>query len=636
MTTKPKASRFRIRRDGPLTPGQALAATEGATARKVVPPQAPAPEAAAPKAARPAPSAEAAKVQPQPDRGAPKPEAGPVAGAKPAANPAAGAAPKADKDVAMMEAASPQMHEDGFGPEAMPGSAAAEKGKPAAAQAQTGEVASAASAASEQTIADIRKEGLTGRQLRMARRVAQKHGLSPTSDFDAVKQLRDRGVDPFQRSAMLELVQNNAKAQGAEAGQGAASPNLPQVARQTGTQVAVQNQAPVPGPVLDPAEHRASEIGRIQRDIARRRRRKTALLFTRLAFFVLLPAFIAGWYYYVLATPLYATKSEFVIQQAEPASAAGLGGLFQGTGFATQQDSTTVQSYLASRAAMLRLDEDHGFKEHFEQSFIDPIQRLEPEATDEAAYRVYQRNVKIGYDPSEGILKMEVIAASPEKSQEFSQALLGYAEEQVDQLTQRLREDQMQGARASFEEAEAKVLAAQTRVLELQEQLGVLDPVSETGSLMQQITQFEVELRQKELDLQQQLANTRPNQARVRALEGDIARLSTLVAELRSSMTTTTDSGASLARISGELRIAEADLATRQLLLQQAAAQLETARIEANRQVRYLSLGVAPIAPDEATYPRAFENTALALLIFAGIYLMISLTASVLREQVAG
>lgn len=46
------------------------------------------------------------------------------------------------------------------------------------------------------------------------------------------------------------------------------------------------------------------------------------------------------------------------------------------------------------------------------------------------------------------------------------------------------------------------------------------------------------------------------------------------------------------------------------------------------------SLDVEPVAPDEATYPRSLENTILAFLVFAGIYLMISLTASILREQV--
>ena len=82
--------------------------------------------------------------------------------------------------------------------------------------------------------------------------------------------------------------------------------------------------------------------------------------------------------------------------------------------------------------------------------------------------------------------------------------------------------------------------------------------------------------------------------------------------------------------------VAQQDLQTRTLMLQQSLQQLETARIEANRQVRYLSMGVAPIAPDEATYPRSLENTILAFMIFGGIYLMMSLTASILREQVSG
>ncbi|MEL6206528.1 MAG: capsule biosynthesis protein, partial [Pseudomonadota bacterium] len=50
-------------------------------------------------------------------------------------------------------------------------------------QVAHGEISSAAEVDSETQIAAIRREGLTGRQLRMARRVAQKHGLAPTSDF---------------------------------------------------------------------------------------------------------------------------------------------------------------------------------------------------------------------------------------------------------------------------------------------------------------------------------------------------------------------------------------------------------------------------------------------------------------------
>ena len=84
--------------------------------------------------------------------------------------------------------------DDGFGKEPFPTAAAAtqnERPKPTAVPDQS----------MDEAIAEIRREGLTGRQLRMARRVAQKHGIAPTSDFDAVRLLRLQGIDPFHREA---------------------------------------------------------------------------------------------------------------------------------------------------------------------------------------------------------------------------------------------------------------------------------------------------------------------------------------------------------------------------------------------------------------------------------------------------
>ena len=483
----------------------------------------------------------------------------------------------------------------------------------------------------------IRKEGLTGRQLRMARRVAQKHGLAATSDFDAVRLLRANGIDPFQRNTILELVnpESGTSAPGAarqnspEPGPGQQRVQLPQTIPQKQSTLPSTEQA-------TPAERRASEIMKIQRDIAKRRRRRLALLMSRLAIFVFLPTLAVAWYYNFIATPMYATNSEFVIQTAEPASAGagGLGGLFQGTSMATQQDSITVQSYLTSRAAMVRLDEELGFKAHFSDPQIDPIQRLAADATNEAAFKVYNDRVKLSYDPTEGILRMEVIATDPATSEQFSQALIRYAEEQVDQLTQRLREDQMAGARASYEAAEARRAEVLAEWLRIQEDVQQIDPVGETAARTQQISTLETERQRLQLSLQERLNVRTPNEAQVNALRGQIANIETLIAELRQDMTAATASGGPLAARNTELRLAEENYNFQTVLVQQALTQMEAAQIEANRQVRYLSLGVEPLAPDEATYPRAFENSVLAFLIFSGIYLMISLTASILREQV--
>jgi len=579
MTTKPKAKKFRIRRSAPNTGAgdQAGQATGQAAGQPATP------------AAQP--------------RNVPTPSRPTAAGAA-----GAGAQPRQPRQLNPMEEAALAPQEDGF------------TGTFATA-AKSDQVDSAGAVGAEEEIAQIRQEGLTGRQLRMARRVAQKHGMPATSDFDAVRLLRKAGIDPFQRATMLELV----AADGQQTGEAPAQ--LPQTVPQT-----PQN---LPSTSVMDAAARAKSVMDIQLDIAKRRRRKLMLLFTRLAFFVFLPTLLAGYYYYVVATPMYATKSEFVIQQADASGGGGLGGLFSGTGLAVSQDSITVQSYLTSRDAMLRLDADVGFKNHFSDPSIDPIQRLDADASNESAYKLYKRNVKIGFDPSEGIVKMEVVAATPEQSSLYSEALIGYAEARVDNLTQRKREDQMQGARESYEEAEANMLAAQAEVLRLQEEMGVIDGSGETSLVMGQISNYETLLLDKQLQLDQLLSNPRPNQARVDGVRGDISRYEAAIAGLRAKLTDGSDGLTSIASISGQLMIAQTNMQTRTLLMQQALQQLETARVEANKQTRYLSLGVSPVAPDDPTYPRAFENTLLAFLIFSGIYLMASLTASILREQVS-
>ncbi|WP_255418610.1 capsule biosynthesis protein [Paracoccus sp. JM45] len=490
---------------------------------------------------------------------------------------------------------------------------------------------------SDEQLAAIRAEKLTERQLRIAGRIAEMHKIEFSSNEEALIRLRERGIDPSHRSAVGKILSTEGNR--VQGGGTSLAPKTPEP-RPAGLPAVTPGDARGKPPAMPSREDlteekRAAEIYRIQRDLARRRRKRMMMLAFRLLFFVVIPTFAVGWYYTKVASPLYATFTQFQIQTADSGSGSSMSSLLGSSGVGTNTDSVAVQSYLTSRDAMLRLDADKGFKRAYQDPNIDPVKRLAEDATNEATFSVYQDSVKIGYDPTEGVLNMEVIAPDPVLSQEFSLSLISYAEQQVDAMTSRMRSDQMDGAIQTYEDAESKMLAAQMRVQELQQSLGVLDPVAESSVVMGKVSELESQLTAKQLELGQLLANSQPLQSRVDAVRGDISRLRDLISETRLQLTESSDSRNSLAAIGGQLRVAEAEMATRQEMLAASAAQMETARIEANKQTRYLSLSVSPIAPDEATYPKAFQNTIVAFLIFSGIYLMLSLTASILREQVS-
>lgn len=481
----------------------------------------------------------------------------------------------------------------------------------------------------------IQNEELTGRQLRMARRVALRHGLTVESDHDAVRQLRLRGIDPFTRSNVLGFgnpggddPQQEPLKSSALTPRTGADQHLPD-----GPQ---GNKPNLPGKLQKqtPMDKRAGELQKMQQEIARRRRRNLRMLLLRLAAFILLPTLVAGYYFYTIATPMYETKSEFVIQKAS-GGGSGLGGLLQGTSMATQQYSIAVQAYLTSPAALQRLDQQYDFRSVFSNPDIDRLQRLAPDATNDEAFKVYQKRVQVSYDPTEGLVRLNVSAPSPQISLTFNKVLLEYAVEQVNGMTADMRRDQMQGALETYEAAEAARQEALDALVRIQANAKVLDPTAESTALMSRINILESQRDLESLELASLLNNVRPNQARVDGVKSNIARLDEQIATLRARLTQSSDGNVSQTEITARLRAAEENYQVRLGLVQQTLAQMETARNDVNKQANYLSLSVPPIAPDSPSTPRSFENTAVAFFVFAGIYLLLSITGAILREQVS-
>ena len=128
------------------------------------------------------------------------------------------------------------------------------------------------------------------------------------------------------------------------------------------------------------------------------------------------------------------------------------------------------------------------------------------------------------------------------------------------------------------------------------------------------------------------MEKARPNTAKVNTLQSSIRINKNLIEAKQAELMQTTDGADSLAIKNARMVVAEADYQTRERMMQAAVQNVEAARAT-DRQARYLATSVAPVRPEDPSYSRKFENTLLSFRIFVGVYLNMSLTASILREQ---
>lgn len=490
----------------------------------------------------------------------------------------------------------------------------------------------------EAALAEIASERPSRRQLRRAVQIAEVHGIESTSELDAIRLLREAGINPFSLASMVRRASTNGNSDLSATNAAAMRASGRDLVRLPRDNIRLSKRSK--GIESQSAQqhvevNQAAEVLRMQTEIALRRRRQLVLLFVRLFAFVLLPSLVAGWYFYMAATPIYSVRSEFIILKAGPSSSGDfVRGLFSGAGLAKSQDSIAVEGYLNSLEAMERLDRDRGFSSHFQNPNIDPIQRLASDASLEESYRFYKKFVSVEFDERDQLIRMEVMATDPKVAAEWSRQLIEYAEGQIDHLTRRLRDDQMRDAQAGFDEAQGALRTAQRELIGLQQKFKTISSETEVALIFGEIGRLENQITQEQLSLSQMEANSEPNEARTEPIKRRISSLQGEVGTLRARMTESASDTESLAEIQGELQVAQASIRTRQMLLAKALQSLETSRIEANQQVRYLSMVVNPTQPDEPTYPRAFEDTLVTMLILLVIYAVASMGAAIWREQV--
>jgi capsular polysaccharide transport system permease protein len=350
---------------------------------------------------------------------------------------------------------------------------------------------------------------------------------------------------------------------------------------------------------------------------------------------VLVPTALAAGYYFLLAADQYVAEFRFALRTVEPARAE-IGGILQGNIAPSPVgvDSYAVVQYLGSRDVIDELGKSLDLREMFSRPESDWLARLQLPVSIEELVRYWKGQVDAFYDITNGTIVVRARAFRPDDALGLAQAILTAAEQLVNDLSARARNDTLRSSEKEVRRAERRLKTALARLREFRDREGIIDPRKTADATQALAGRIRDEIVRADTELSTVKHYMRGDAPSVRMLEARIQSLQTQLHSVESEVTDTQKSQSEvLSRVMGSYERLESERTFAEKAYQHALEALDRARMNADRQQVYIAGFVQPSLPEEALYPRRFRNVGIALLLCCAIWLIGAFIVQTVREH---
>lgn len=396
-------------------------------------------------------------------------------------------------------------------------------------------------------------------------------------------------------------------------------------------------------PAVTPAPADAFVAGPIEMASVGSRRLFGWLTVLSFTLFVLVPLGTAAWYFTKIAADRYAVEVKFAIRAPGGLASNDLLGMVTGAASAgsTQADSYMVVDFLESRQFLDALSTRVDLKAIYATDKADFLTRMKPDATKEEQVKYLPRMLDAHYDSTSQIITVEAQAFTPEDAYAMTEAVLAATADLVNNVSERARQDTVRLAESELARAEANLRAQRAAIAQFRNTEQNIDPSSSVAAQEGVLAQLQGQLVQtltQMSSLREFLAEDAPS---VRVLRSQVDSIERQIAAERARLGSGSDAGAdgtdgaSLNLMVAEYEALAVDLEFRQAAYVSALTSLEAARIEADRQQRYIAAFVLPSLPEEALYPKAGLSLLTIGVVAFLLWGVLSLFVQIVREHLS-
>ena len=386
--------------------------------------------------------------------------------------------------------------------------------------------------------------------------------------------------------------------------------------------------------------------------------------------FFLLPMALGIIYYYKYASNQYQAVAHFTIEKSDKGQADPLGALTGLPGnVSSTRDALIIKNFIESREVIERTRNDFDLEDIYskandkeitphdannnlkdkigywkskifaelssQKEDKDWLSRLDKDSSIEEIIKYWQTKVSVEFDSTSGIVTLGVMSFKPEDSIKIINAILKESEALVNNLSEKSRQDSLTFARNELKNAENKLKSARAKVSEFRDKEQSLSPEKNAESKLTLVEELEADRARAEADLRSLRLELPENSPRIQVAKYKVSALKTQVSRERerSARSNSSKDASTMSAILSKYEELITEQGFAEKSYEAALLNIETARIDATRQQRYLTMIVYPKLPEDPVKPSQPNDYIVLFIACLLIWGILSLIVASIRDH---
>lgn len=326
---------------------------------------------------------------------------------------------------------------------------------------------------------------------------------------------------------------------------------------------------------------------------------------------VALPIAVSGWYLFERAADQFASHVGFAVRSQDMAipvdAFAGIGSLAR----TSSSDTDILFEFIQSPEIVRRLEESLGLRARYSRPETDIIFAFDRRASNEKLVNYWRRMVSVHYDPSTGLIELEVRAFSRNDAFEIATEILAQSSAMINQLSAISRDDRTRYAREELDNSVERLKNARRALTAFRATTQIVDPTADVQGQMTVLVSLQQQLASTYVELDLLSQTSRKDDPRVVNLQREVEVIERRIDIERKKFGLGGNDDETFTAVLERFEELNVDLEFAQTSYLTALTTYEAGIRDAQQQSRYLATYLQPTMPDSAEYPQRITLIAI-------------------------